>query len=587
MKAARSLMPNLLTALGAVVALGACIGVPDEEKPQCERASDCDQPAGEICEEGVCWGDPPRAALALIVGPPAGADDLVPAENPMLVIPSHGFLSDLVLGIPVTIKGRVLRECAMPCTPTPVQATLRITRPSSFPGGPGLTIIEETDSAGAFTLHLPLTHSGETPYSITLSPKDRGAARPTLFAGDAEEVPPQRMTLIADRDTTITLTMPTVNLPVVSGRLLDGNGNGIRGYRMVARGRWSADEPMTEVSTVAITAADGSYQLALADQLVGEATVRAEPPMAGSPAATLEMEEIDVVDGQTGVDLRLPAGERPAVPLTMTVRVPDGGGEMPPVKGVTVRVQYELRDPGSPQLATYSVAGTTDEDGLVSFYAIPGAGAESWTYRLSMVPQADSLLAAVFDQPLVIGNGGPLAVPPLARRVSITGVLTTGTRAMKDVTVTVRPSRTFLQQLDDERRTFVHEIAATTTTTSKNGEFVAWADPMIAGVPARYSLSFQPPESQFHPSWTHVEEVSIPTLPGTDSVDVGTVFTVEAANIRGRVTNPGGRPVAKAIVAIYKLDYSCLTAGCSGTAEVIGRGVADDDGMIRISLPKE
>lgn len=584
---ARALGSGLLcSSLLSLTAISAgCIGVPSEEKPQCKQTSDCDQPAGEVCDEGVCWGDPPLYPMAVVVGPPAGAEDLVPSESPMFSVPSHGYLPELVLGTPVTIRGKVLRGCEMPgCVQQPVAATLRVTRPSSFPGGPGLAIVAETDAAGSYTLHLPLTQSGDPAYSVTISPSDRGATRSTLFADAAEVVPPRHMTLNANRDTTVNITLPVLG-PTVSGRVFDGNGNGMAGYRVVARGRWDEAEPMAEVSTVAVTAADGSYQLTLSEELRGDAVVRATPPMAG-PAATLEMEEIDSVDGETAVDLRLPAGERVPVPLTMYVRVPDGGGELPPVKGVTVRARYQLREPGSPQTVTYSVEATSGEDGLVGFYAVPGAGAEDWTYRLSMVPQADSLLAAVFDLPLLIGAGGPLQVPPLARRVSITGVLTTGTKAMKDVTLTVRPSRTFLQQLDNDRRTFVDAIAATSTTTSKNGEFVAWADPMIAGVPARYSLSFQPPEGQFHPSWTHYEEVSTPSEPGIDSVDIGTIFSVEPSNVRGRVVNPSGRPVPKAIVVIYKLDYSCLS-GCSGTAEVLGRGVADDDGMVRISLPKE
>ncbi len=586
-------LAGAFAAIGALGALGACIDVPDEQEPQCERSADCDQPAGEVCEEGVCWGDPPDVMMAAIVGPPGDADDLVPAEIPQLFIPAYGFMPELVLGTPVSIRGRVVRECELPgCTvPTAVKATIRITRPSSFPGGPGLSIVEETGPDGNFTLNLPLTRMGrpglgdDPAYSVTISPADRGATRPTLFAGEAEILPPRRMSVVALQDTSMTLSLPAENLPVVQGKLVDGAGVGRAGYRVVARGRWVDGEPLGEVSTVAVTAADGSYRLSLAEGLFGTVVVRAEPPATSAGAAILELEAVDPT-GATGLELRLPANELPPVPLSLTVKVPDGGGEMPPVKGVAVRLRYELREGASDQTATYTVEGSTGENGTVALVAIPGVVGTSWSYRLSMVPQADSLLAAVYDEPVIVGAGGPLSVPSLARRVSITGVLTDGRDAMKDVTLTVRPSRSFLLALDKERRTFVDEIAATTATTSKNGEFVVLADPVIAGSPARYSLSFQPPENQFIPSWTHPVEVAIPTGVGESSVDIGEVLTVEAANVHGRIINPGGRPVAKALVVIYKLDASCVTAGCSGTAQVIGRGVADEDGMVRIALPK-
>ncbi|HRC56826.1 MAG TPA: hypothetical protein PKU97_12930, partial [Kofleriaceae bacterium] len=60
----------LLVAVGAALAALAsagCLSVPDEDEPQCRRASDCDQAVGEVCEEGVCWGDPPSVPLAAIV----------------------------------------------------------------------------------------------------------------------------------------------------------------------------------------------------------------------------------------------------------------------------------------------------------------------------------------------------------------------------------------------------------------------------------------------------------------------------------------------------------------------------------------
>jgi hypothetical protein len=575
--------------------LAACISVPDEKVPQCHKSSDCDQSAGEVCEEGVCWGDPPNVALAAIIGPPGDAKDLVPAELPNLFIPDYGWLPDLVLGTPVTIRGKVVRECMLPCTPTPVEAVISVTRPSSFIGGPGLSLVEKTAVDGTFALHLPLTRLGQPgraddpAYAVTITPADRGVARLSMFAAAAEEVPPMRMSLIATQDTSIELRMPSLDLPLVQGRMLSGAGAGLAGYRVVARGRWDAADPESEVSTVAVTAADGSYQLRLADRLTGKVLVRAEPPASRPGAAIAEMAGVLPTASATGVDFRLPANERAAVPISLPVDASDSGGQVMPVDGVLVRLHYEIVSAAAmAQTLRYDVEGTT-KSGRVNLSVIPGVSGSDWMYQLRMIPPADSRLASVFDRPLLIGAGGELPSVRLDERVRISGVLLDERgQPMNGVALTARPSRAFLVQLDTAKRTLVDEISATTATTSKTGEFVVWADQTIAGVPARYSLTFQPSEGDFAPSWTRNEEIFMPLGEGVRNVSIGDLEAPEASNVHGRISNPGGRPVAKGRLLIYKLDGSCVVASsaCASSAQLIGRGVADDEGVVRISLPK-
>ncbi|MEZ4359712.1 MAG: hypothetical protein R3B48_05990 [Kofleriaceae bacterium] len=580
-----------------LVALGAaagCISVPSEDAPECRRTADCDQAVGEVCEEGICWGDPPRIPMAAIIGPPGDAKDLVPAEMPSLMIPEHGWMSDVVLGTPVIIHGRVLRECALPLCPVdPVEATISVTRPSSFPGGPGLSMVESTDSDGNFTLALPLTRLGQEgrpddlPYTVTISPADRGATRTRLSSTAAEELPPRRMSLIATQDTTIELRLPSEGLPTVQGRLVDGAGAALAGYRVVARGRWSPGEPLGEVSTVAVTAVDGSYALALSEGLIETVAVRAEPPASRPGAAELEIGGVGATTDSTGIDFSLPTNERPPVLLSIPVEAADSGGEVMPVDGVAVRLRYEINDGMSAQISRYNVEGTT-KNGRISLLVVPGVTGTNWTYSLHMLPPADSRLASVFDRPAVIGLGGELPTVRLEERVRVAGrLLDSRGRPLNSVTLTARPSRSFLQEIDSAKRAFVDEIAATTATTSKTGEFVVWADQSIAGVAARYSLTMQPPEGAFMPTWTHSVDVTIPPGEEVRSVNIGELSAPEAANVHGRIINPGGRPVAKGRVLIYRLDESCVTvAGCSSTAQLIGSDVADEDGIVRISLPK-
>jgi hypothetical protein len=575
-------------------ALIGCISVPDEETPRCARSSDCDQAAGEVCEEGICWGDPPALPLAAIIGPPGDAKDLVPAELPMLDIPSHGWMPELVLGTPVTIRGRVLRECLLPlCPAEPVEAVIGVTRPSSFPGGPGLSMVARTDSDGNFSLALPLTRLGQPnraddlPYNVTISPADRGATRSRLFSADAEELPPRRMSLIATQDTTIELRLPSDNLPAVSGRIVDGAGAALAGYRVVARGRWTSGEPQAEVSTVAVTAVDGSYSLALADGLKDTVIVHAEPPASRPGAAVLEIADVGATTDSSNVNFSLPANERAPVAMNIPVEASDSGGQVMPVDGVAVRLRYELRNDATGQTARYDVEGTT-KNGRVTLLVVPGVTGADWSYRMNMLPPADSRLGAVFDRPAVIGLGGEYPTVRLDERVRIAGVLVDDRgEPMNGVTLTARPSRSFLQEIDSAKRSFVDEIAATTATTSKSGEFVVWADQSIAGVAARYSLTMQPPESEFVPTWTHAVDVLIPEGAGVRNVNIGELAAPEAANVHGRIINPGGRPVAKGRVLIYRLDGGCVaSAGCSGTAQLIGSGVSDGEGVVRISLPK-
>jgi hypothetical protein len=570
-----------------VFAVAGCISVPDEEEPQCKLITDCDQPAGEVCEEGVCWGDPPAISMAAIIGPPGDAKDLVPFEVARLDIPRYGLIPQLQLGTPVTFRGQVVRGCPMgmpSCQSAPVTATISVTRPSSFPGGPGFSLALQTTADGNFVMYLPQTRLGlDPPYILTIAPSDRGAARSSMFSADAEELAPRRMSLIATQDAPLVLRLPPVTTHAISGRMLDGNGVGLAGYRVVARGGWIDGESATEVSTVAVTEADGSYQLQLSDELIGKVVLRAEPPMTRPGTATVELAGVAPAT-VTPVNFRLPAAERAPQQLSLTVKSRDSGGQLLPADGISVRLRYDLLDAGNSQTSRYDVEGTTNSAGVVTLSTVPGVIGTNWTYRLSMLPPADSKLGAVYDQPMIVGAGGSPEVE-IPGRVSITGVLLYGTRAMKGVTLSVRPSRTFLQSLDASKRTFVGEIAVTTATTSKTGEFVVWADQQIAGVPARYSLTLQPPESELVPSWTHAEEVSIPA-DASRTLNVGTIYAVDSANVHGVITNPGGRPVAKARVLIYKLDTSCLT-DCNGTAQLIGRGVSDADGKVRMALPKD
>ena len=100
----------------AAVVVPACIsndvssgGLP----PMCKDSSDCDQAHGEICDEGVCWGDPPEGVgFAAVLVPPPDRTDLPVATVPALAISPDGTIGGLAFPAPVNIHGRVLLACS-------------------------------------------------------------------------------------------------------------------------------------------------------------------------------------------------------------------------------------------------------------------------------------------------------------------------------------------------------------------------------------------------------------------------------------------------------------------------------------------
>src|SRR5947208_906555 len=120
----------------SAVLLVACISAPSTPGVMCESTSDC--ASGEVCQEGVCWGDPPMGTFAATLAPPAARADLVSSDIPLLVIPQNGWLDSLELAAPVTVTGRVEAYCApssQTCDTSSLGARITFTRKSSFAGG--------------------------------------------------------------------------------------------------------------------------------------------------------------------------------------------------------------------------------------------------------------------------------------------------------------------------------------------------------------------------------------------------------------------------------------------------------------------
>ena len=252
----RALAATVLVALG----LGAgCLEVPGAQGSECKVDSDCNTASGEVCFEGLCYGDPPLGMYAATLSAPITREDLIATEVPLLTLFSDGDLGPLTLETPVTFSGRVEAACSTSqttCSTMSIAAQVRITRPSRFPGGPALRLVALSKSGmprgtDSFTIEIPRTHPGDPPYRITIDPEGGSDTPPTHGGKDpAQLVPPRRLALAAETDIEHQTYALGSNAVQISGTLKDGLGTALTKYRVVALGRWDANGAPTEVYSV-------------------------------------------------------------------------------------------------------------------------------------------------------------------------------------------------------------------------------------------------------------------------------------------------------------------------------------------------
>jgi hypothetical protein len=594
----RGLLPGLL------LALVGCLRVPENQgQPTCSTNDDCDRGLGQVCDEGVCWGGPPPGPWAAVVGAPSAAPNLVAVELPDVTIPDAGWLGDLALDAPVTLTGRLQAACLPPaaCDPTSLDATVTVSRPSLFRGGPGFRAVvssRATVDGPSFTASVPRTRlpdparPDDPPYTITILPAGRNDG-PAATPSAAQLVPPTRLTMaVTDNTALMTVTLGGPQLPHGGGRVLDALGRGLAGYRVIALGRWDGDIGPTEVSTVAYTQADGSFQLTLADGLVQGVEIVATPP-ATAVAPALHLGGISANAITTSWILHEPADVSVASTIEVPVEGPDSGGEIRPVVGARVLLSADLAAMRpSTEDARYEVEQLTDASGLAHLPIILGAFAGSYT--ISVIPPANSNLGVVYGQPLALPTSGALPTRRLDPRIALRGTLVDDQGApIGNVSVTARPALRFLWSLTERPQEFLAAVAPATTTTPSNGGFVIWVDPIVDSVWGHYDLSFEPASGASLPSW-QVIDVEIPRDRTQTSVDLGPITLPRAAFIHGRVVDPTGVPVAGGEVRLFQVaaDTSVCTqvtnapAQCVIPAALRGHATADDQGIARLALPR-
>jgi len=575
--------------------------------PECVETVDCNTGGGEVCDEGVCWGDPPAKHLAVVVGAPADRPWLVTAEVPELEIGADGWMSDLVPEVGVALRGRVEVVCGGCPVGMSVGASIQVRRASRILGGPetlatvssmGGVPSSSTVSDDSFSIMVPPVGEGDPQYEIRIEPDDDVplyADGPTA----AELVPPSRRTVTFDELASgIDAVLQVSTLRVVSGRIVDAVGAGIPDMRVSAVGRVDPLQPLERVSTITRTNQDGDFVLLLGEDALDVIDVIATPPEPDMPTLIAHDQFLD--DEDLG-SLRMPS-----FPSTMHVTIPlianDPAGNPLPLENARVELRAVIEDAlPDPQVeAVFNLETVVEAGNKIEADVIPGQLGRPRVYALRITPSPESPAAST-ERLIEIGDSGAVqAAVELDARTAVSGVVVDyDGQAVEGLTVRARPALGFTWSLDDAARDTLAGLTPPSYVTDASGGFIVWVDPAIDKYAASYDLECVPAEGAPVPRWT-VSAVSVPEeLQIASGVDVGTVVLPDAAMVRGRVVDPTleatdpMRTVAGALVQVYEVVESttaCAAANapddCQPPAVLLAAGRSDADGVIRLVLAR-
>ena len=572
--------------------LPACLSVPSEQAAMCESTADCDSANGEICDDGVCWGNPPAGTFAAIVSPPASRTTLASQEIPQIVINPDGWIDLLHLEKPITYSAELACQAPIACEDAMLAATITVTRPSTFPGGPGFrSIIKAKGDGSPVMIAVPpvgAIGTSAATYTVTIVPEGRDEMATQITP--AQILPPLRTQLTIEGNATgKVLELGGLGLPTISGVIKNDAGQPQQNYRVVAIGRWDPTQAPTEVSTVDFTGADGTFQIQLSGGLTSTVELVAKPLIA-TTRPTLRYGADIGQTGQQSLQLQWPSGVGGSTQLDIPVTAVEGNGEVKPARGARVIVSAKV--PAMTGLATYSAEGVTDDAGRARVTVLDGSAFQTAGYRISIIPPAGSTAGIMYDQPFSIAQ--PIVDKRLKSRIAIRGIVRIDGQSVKDMSVTARPSLTFLWSLDPAAQAFLASVPPPTSLTPESGDFVLWVDPTLLGALGFYDLTFEAAEGSQAPTFT------IPSIdsPSEDQGDYVGIYDLPfPAYVRSKITDDKGELIEGAELKLFKTeDFGALCgevpyppANCrtvARAATLLGRGASNEDGEVRLTLPR-
>ena len=368
-----------------------------------------------------------------------------------------------------------------------VDATITISRPSLFPGGPGFHVAVTSTSGvtgPSFTALVPLTHDGDPPYTLTVVPNGRSQT-PPVTPSDAEVAPPYYTTLTISGDTTApTITLDDPSLQVVTGVVEDANALPLAQYRVSALGRWDPNQLASEVSTVAYTGSDGTYSIVLAAGVLPGIELVAAPYATTAPTLTFSTGAAPSMH-----NFAQPAGLGAPIDLVVPVEGMDSGGQVSPVVGarVTITGLSSVTQFGTVAAAKLVAEDITDPDGNAHLTIVPGGDLGGGPlHAADRAARQLELGGVVFDEPLTATASATLATHRLDPRIAIRGTSSSTPAVAMPIPERVGDRAAVAEVLVESRRravqAFVTAIPPPTTVTPATGDFVLWVDPIVGGV---------------------------------------------------------------------------------------------------------
>lgn len=592
-------MKQLATAI-AILGTGCLELVGPVVQPECTTSAECNTGAGEVCDEGVCWGDPPAKQLAMVIGAPADRPWLAAAERTEVEIRADGWMGELTPAAGVALRGRVEVACETCPTGMSIDATIEVRRASRILGGRDYLATvasvagvasSSTVSDDSFTLVVPPVGPDDPPYELRIVPSDLTPLYPD-GPTPAAVVPPLRMTVTPEQLADgVDAVLEASALRAVSGRVVDAVGAGIPGMRVKAVGRTDALQPLERVSTLATTDGNGDFVLLLGVGALDVIDVIAQPPTSSMPTLIARDQFIDATEGLG--TLRMPSFPS-MVHVTIPLIAADTAGNELPLENTRVQLTATIEDAVKSDVeAVFTVEARVDAGNKIEADLIPGQLGDPRDYVALITPDPDSP-AATTEQVIEIGeNGGVQAGIELDHRASVTGVVLDYDGApVEGLTVRAHPTLDFMWSLDEDAADALAERDPGAYVTNAGGGFVVWVDPAIDQYSASYDLECIPAEGALVPRAT-VEGVPVPmNVQIASGVDVGAVYLPDAALVRGLVVDPTtSEGVAGALVQIYEVDLTASACSvpnapsdCQPPAKLLAEGRSDGDGQVRLVL---
>jgi hypothetical protein len=604
--------------LAAITAtLGACVPVAPvaDEYDMCESSADCS--GSQICDIGVCWGDPPGTEqFAAVLIPPADRPDLAPTELTDFRIAPDGTITGLEFTKTIQLHGRIVIGCAdgqtEGCGDTAlVPAQVIVEREASFPGGPQyrrtvLTNIEAGLEEDSFSISLP---EDGAEYRVTVMPDEQ--TLDSLASGGLQvQAPPFSLPIRANGDLEVYWEIGKPDqLKSIQGCITSalGNGSAFEGMHVFAQGRWASEDNATRASSIVTTDAEGCFELSVPIDMLNKFDIVARPGP-GLTLPTLRLIDEVVLDPMMGdaephllEPLIMPNAANP-----VTFKLPlyglSSGGAPEPISGATVFMDTVFEKPVNEERnievtftakATSNGLGESDE-GVAVIELYPGSFDDNRSYTIRVLSPTDSEFASVFDAKVDVGTGEGAPVLEglgLERRVAVTGALSTANgEPLADTPVTVRPSPLLRRNLDGAGQlAILDNLQFASSLSGPTGEFLLWLDRELLGLMAQYNLDLAPPDFSSAPRWTF-EDIPLDAdgAIGQESVSLGVLSLPRASYARGDVRDSEGHLIIGAETRWFQVpDVAACPpmTSCDFPARLLGIWETDEAGEVIAVLP--